>query len=305
MKFKKQISLILAAAMTLGSVNIAFADTENIVNDAVYEQEEEDIVVPMSKSNTDVAYPVEGGNIYFDKSTGTVTDVDNDIISADIPAEIEGVAVKAIGEGVFYDCKVKSITIPDGVTSIGKYAFNRCSELVSIKLPEGITSMENDMFRSDLKLSKISIPASVTDIGEETLSNCGALTEITVPDSNKNYTAVDSVLFNKDKSVILCYPRLKSGEEYTIPDSVTSIGSYAFCVCENLKSITIPDSVKSIGNEAFSSCTNLDNLILPDSVTSIGEGAFFLCEKLSEIKLPDNLISIGNNAFGGCNSLKK
>lgn len=84
----------------------------------------------------------------------------------------------------------------------------------------------------------------------------------------------------------------------TIPDSVTSIGNYAFCGCIGLTSVTIPDSVTRIGNYAFSGCTGLTSITIPDSVTSIGNGAFYKCTGLTSITIPDSVTSIGDDAFG-------
>ena len=90
----------------------------------------------------------------------------------------------------------------------------------------------------------------------------------------------------------------------TIPDSVTSIGSYAFYDCSNLQSITIPDSVTSIGESAFRGCSNLQNITIPDSVTSIGERAFWDCSNLQSITIPDSVTTIGSQAFQGCSNLQ-
>ncbi len=89
----------------------------------------------------------------------------------------------------------------------------------------------------------------------------------------------------------------------TIPDSVTSIGNFAFIECTKLTTITIPDSVTSIGDFAFSECTNLTTITSPDSVTSIGDGAFSWCENLTSITIPDSVTSIGDLAFDGCENL--
>ena len=87
-----------------------------------------------------------------------------------------------------------------------------------------------------------------------------------------------------------------------IPDSITSIGDYAFYECRSLTSVTIPDSVTSIGEGAFSYCTSLTSVTIPDSVTSIDYYAFQHCTSLTSVTIPDSVTSIGSGAFGSCNS---
>ena len=96
---------------------------------------------------------------------------------------------------------------------------------------------------------------------------------------------------------------LGNDSEVTIPNTVTSIGYYAFSGCTSLTSITIPDTVTSIGGNAFSGCTSLTSITIPDSVTSIGDAAFWNCTNLTSITIPDSVTSIGGSAFWNCTSL--
>ena len=88
-----------------------------------------------------------------------------------------------------------------------------------------------------------------------------------------------------------------------IQSSVTSIGDYAFCNCENLTSVTIPNSVTSIGECAFYDCSSLTSISIPNSVASIGDGAFYYCSGLTSVTIPNSVTSIGDYAFFGCSSL--
>ena len=215
--------------------------------------------------------------------------------------------------------------IPDSVTSIGDRAFYKCSSLTSIIIPDSVTSIGDHAFHNCSGLTSITIPDSVTSIGDHAFYNC--LTSITVSENNKYFSSLNGVLFNKDKTELITYPIGNERTEYTIPDSVTSIGNFAFYNCSSLTSITIPDSVASIGNSAFYNCSSLTNIklpdvidiisgntfrdcssllniIIPDSVTAIKECAFYNCSNLTSITIPDSVASIENSAFYNCTSLK-
>jgi hypothetical protein len=195
-------------------------------------------------------------------------------------------------------------TIPDGVTSIGDFAFFECTNLTSITIPDGVTSIGDFAFQKCTSLTSITIPDGVTSIGEGAFLDCTSLTTIEVGAENVNYADVNGVLFNKEKTVLHTYPAGKTGDNYVIANSVTSIGKGAFFGCSSLTSISIPDSVITIGGYAFYNCTSLTSITIPDSVTSIGEGAFSNCTSLTSITIPDSVTSIGEGGFQGCRSLK-
>ncbi len=212
-------------------------------------------------------------------------------------------SVTSIGSWTFSYCTgLTNVMIPDSVTSIGDWAFEDCTGLTSVTIPGSVTSIGDGAFEFCDGLTSITIPDSVTSISEEAFSGCDGLTVISVDKNNKSYTSEDGVLFDKNKTTLITYPGGKKGS-YTIPDSVTSIGNYAFAYCKGLTDITIPGSVTSIGDGAFFNCDGLTSVTIPDSVTSIGSWTFAGCTGLTNVMIPDSVISIGEDAFEGCTGL--
>ena len=198
----------------------------------------------------------------------------------------------------------KKLVIEDGVSSIGNYAFSYCTGLTSITIPDSVTSIGSSAFSGCSGLTRVNISdlkswcnTSFGDVSSNPLLyahnlylNNSLLTSITIPD---NVTSIGSYAFAYCSSLT----------SITIPDSVTTIGSYAFYGCTGLTSVTIPSSVTSIGDYAFRDCTGLTSVTIPDSVTSIGDYAFYGCTGLTSITIPDSVTSIGNYTFYRCNGL--
>ncbi|MBR1536775.1 MAG: leucine-rich repeat protein [Treponema sp.] len=195
--------------------------------------------------------------------------------------------VTTIGSNAFYSYSgvpFVSVLLPDGITSIGDYAFDRCSKLTEITIPEGVTSLGDYAFYGCSSLAQITIPDSVTSIGDWAFRGCTSLSEITIPDS---VTSIGDYAFYECTSL----------SEITIPKSVTTIGYMVFYGCTSLAKITIPDSVASLGNSAFSGCTSLENISIPAGVTAINAYTFYECTSLSEVTIPKNVSQIGKYAF--------
>ncbi len=222
----------------------------------------------------------------------------------------------AYGDNLYIDGVLIAgdIVFPNGITSIGAYAFANCDSLVSIKICDGVTSIGGSAFYGCDNLTSITIPDSVITIGDGAFSSCHSLTSITIPNSVTNMG--DSAFWNCSNlmSVIIGNSVTAIGKEafyscdslvsIKICDGVTSIGGHAFYDCDNLTSITIPDSVITIGDGAFSSCRSLTSITIPDSVTFIGDCAFGWCD-LKSITIPYSVQSIGISPFSGCRSLKE
>ena len=184
-----------------------------------------------------------------------------------------------------------SVTIEEGVTNIGTYAFYQCSALTSVELPDSVTSIGADAFAYCTALTSVDIPDSVTSIGDAAFYQCSALTSVTIPDS---VTSISGSTF--------AYCRSLTSVE--LGDGITSISYNMFHGCSSLTAVEIPDSVTSIGSDAFYNCTSLQSVTIPNSVTSIGDDAFYGCSTLASVNIPDSVTSIGNSAFQGCTSLQ-
>ena len=230
-----------------------------------------------------------------------------------------------IAQEAFYrGCSsVLSVAIPDGVTSIGSFAFVGCTGLKTIEIPGSVTNIGDGAFHACHGLEYVEIPENVSCIGPGAFEYCSSLESIVVRSGNRHYCDVGGVLYTKRMDEIVAYPTARTGG-YAIPGGVSTIGARAFYVCERLSSIAIPETVTSIGFEAFYGCRSLSSLEIPESVTNIEDGAFSRCFvkdvsvsgrfALSTI-LPDSYQSVTNiivlqgetrveeGLFSGCSAL--
>ena len=237
-------------------------------------------------------------------------------------------SVTSIGDEAFEDCSsLTSITIPNSVTSIGDWAFSDCSSLTSVTIPNSVTSIGRYAFHKCSSLTSVTIPNSVKNMGAGAFSLCEGLTKtnytgdvagwcnIKFGDASSNpiywshnfyindQEITDLVIPNTVDSILdNAFNQYVGLTSVTIPNSVTSIGEYAFRYC-SLTSVTIPNSVTSIGNGAFEACYSLISITIPSSVTSIEEYVFGFCNGLTSVTIPNSVTSIEDYAFYECSNM--
>ena len=228
----------------------------------------------------------------------------------------------SIGKKAFQHTDIESIEIPEGVTSIGSFAFFACKELESVKIPLGVTSLEGTEFSDCSSLVTVELPEGLKKIGSRSFYNCTSLVEINIPSTVE---IIDNA-----------FGGCSALESIVIPESVTSIDYSAFGDCTALESIRIPANVAFIKDNAFRGCTGLTsiivdekntvydsrgncnaiietatntlmigckNTIIPDDATALGYMAFQHCSSLTSIRIPASVTKIANDAFHCCSSL--
>ena len=257
-------------------------------------------------------------------------------------------SVQQIGASAFMNCEnLIEVKLPDGIISIGDSVFSGCSNLKKINLPEGITSIPSGTFQECKSLETISLPNSITSIGAYAFYGCNQLT-LSLSDNitDIGYRALDGckvsdriwvedAWYSTDMSVL--YKVSGSREEFNVPETVTTIESYAFSDCENLSKVIVPESIKTIKENAFYDCKNVTGLVIPASVTSIGHNALETCgsysisrenpnytvsdgilynkdmtelldcpdDKEGEVMIPSTVTKIGEYAFYNCGKLDR
>ena len=185
---------------------------------------------------------------------------------------------------------IKNVTVKDGVTSIGSYAFSSCDNLVKTVISNTVSTIGEGAYELCPVLQAVTLPQSLTELPDGVFSGCESLASIALP---------QTLVSIGDYAFSLCY----SLAGISIPDGVTSIGEYTFSNCLKLVNVSIPDSVESIGPFAFYMCSSLTQIVIPGSVKEIGDYCFWNAG-LTEMQIGEGLSYIGRYAFHGCASLK-
>lgn len=192
--------------------------------------------------------------------------------NAVVPDTYKGVKVTKIGEMVFagHD-ELKNIVLPETLTTIGDSAFYRCDNLANINIPKSVSSISPYAFVCVDKLENVKFDAD-----------------------NETYFFENGVVYDKDKTKVIT--SMVTNGNIVLPDTVNTIGEYAFYTNESVKKITIPESVKSIEEGAFGYCENMASVEGCDGIENISPYAFSDCYKLSSITLPESAV-VEENAF--------
>ena len=224
----------------------------------------------------------------------------NGLVSVQVPG-----SVTAIKNGTFRECNnLKKVILNEGVAKIEDSAFVFCSSLEQIKLPQSLMSIGSGAFDNCTSLISVELPDNAI-ISSNTFKECKNLSDIVISDTNNNYIVKNGILYNKNMTRILCYPAGIKDTEFFVPDTVKTIGDFAFYGTKALESINIPDSVTNIGTDAFGECSGLKEVVIPDSVTSMGEAVFYKCTSLEKVKLSVNITSPNPAVFQYCSNLKE
>ena len=293
--------------------------------------------VGRSKSATSASSSTLFGYIFGTSSYTGGTSVkqyynSNDYSTYYIPSSLRSVTVTGgnILYGAFECCSMlTSVTIPEGVTSIGSSAFYGCSSLTSVTIPNSVTSIGDYAFRGCSTLTSITIPSSVTSIGSSAFYQCYKLVEVYNQSSlnirkgssdygylgyyaknvyktaggSKLSTNDDGYILYTDGSTVSLIGYVGSDTALTLPAGITEIYHDTFYERRDLTSVIIPDSVTSIGSSAFYGCSSLTSVTIGSGVTSIGSYAFSICSSLTSVTIGSGVTSIGEYAFNYCRGL--
>ena len=293
---KKAALLFLTAAMIFTLFSCTTADGEETSVSAEDTAEEE---IKLYE------YEVEDGGAVITYCRLLATNLE-------VPSELDGIPVTAIGDGVFQGIEnMETAVIPEGVTSIGASAFEGCTLLKEVTLPSTLKEIKERAFKDTPWFESLSDEFTIVGDGVA-IKYSGNDTEVTVPDNVKYlsdaFTKCDSVTavtLSEGVEIIgdRAFSGMKSLDTVTIPSSVRSIGNYAFSFCMSLKEITIPETVTELGEFVFSRCSALENAEINAKAKVLRMAFFANCTALKTVVIPDTLTTIENAVFENCPSL--
>ena len=210
-----------------------------------------------------------------------------------------GTGITRIGSRTFSGTgNLKNVEISDTVETVGSSAFYNCAALTELKLPDSVAILEDYAFEGCTNLA-LTLGANISDVGFRSIRN---IKSIAVDEENANFAAESGLLLSNDRTVLICCAAAQAS--YVIPDTVTTIGEYAFCDHDTLTEVVIPEGVKTIGQYAFSGCLSLQTVDLPDSLVTLGMDAFRYTG-LTEIAVPEGTETLDTGVFGDNEQLER
>lgn len=220
-----------------------------------------------------------------------------------IPATHEGQPVTAIGKRAFEGAALEQVILPQGLTSIGEWAFCRCVHLRTLELPATLATIGAHAFQGCRSLLEISIPAATAQIGSQAFALCDNLVSFTVDPANPAFSDKDGVLFDKAGATLLRYPAGRATTAYKIPEGTRTIAREAFkndyrtVRSRALEEVTFPASLAVIESNAFTQCS-LRRLTVPAGV-ELHDYAFSLNQRLEYVELEEGITALGEGVLAG------
>ena len=181
----------------------------------------------------------------------------------------------SIGDYAFYNCSaVSGLTLPDKMTTIGSSAFGRCSKLKELAFPNSIETIGGSVLENCTSLERVSFGGNVKNVLGNVFKGCPKLSGITVSESNANIMAENNVLYNKEKSKIIYYASGMAGDKFSIPDTVKTVGSYAFTYCTHLAEVRFPEAVESLEINAVYHNDSVTKLLFYGNAPTVTEDGY-------------------------------
>ena len=249
-----------------------------------------------------VTYNVNDKYEYTVDENGTLTaisKVGGGAIEGNVVLE-EGHGIKRIASGVFTgNTEITYIKLPAGVETIGTNAFKGCTALKGMTLPTGVTAIEESAFEGCSVLTQFALPATIESIGDRAFFGDTRLFMVYM--KSIDASALSSI-GNSAFRGCTALAEFCSDTEFTFPESLTSIGEYAFYNCRAVKSIVFSENISTMGSNVFASCGSLERVILPRALTAIPQYAFADCSSLMAVEFVDDneTATVGSYAFKGC-----
>ncbi len=210
--------------------------------------------------------------------------------SCDKLASVSGFGgVSSMGNNVFSNCNIlANVDLYDGLTIIGKNMFYSCRKITSISIPDSVESIEEKAFYYCDLQPDVDLPLNLKTIDGSAFAGCSKLTQINVSEQSTNFKTVDGVLFDYDITTLILYPSGKTNSEYIIPETVDTIGKYAFLNASKISKITFNENLKTIKSNAFESCYALKKVNITANVEVIEDDAFYGCSNLTSLTVDEN-----------------